>query len=59
MISANAKEVEQVKSVSSRLLEEDKQLREDCKKVMIENQQQARKLQDLVEAKGEILSASR
>lgn len=47
MISANAKEVEQVKSINIQLSEENKQLREDYKKIMIENQQQVHKLQDL------------
>ncbi len=46
MITANAKEVEEVKSINSKLIEENKQLQEDYKKTMIENQRQARKLQE-------------
>jgi regulator of replication initiation timing len=46
MITANAKEVEQVKSTNSKLTEENKQLQEDNKKITIENQRQARKLQE-------------
>lgn len=47
MISVNAKEVEEMKSLNSRLTEENKQLREDNRKITIENQQQAHTLQDL------------
>lgn len=47
MITANAKEVEQVKSVNGQLTEENKQLREDNRKIMIENQRLAQKFQEL------------
>ena len=45
-ITVNEKEIEQVKSINNQLTEENKQLRDDFKKAMIENQQQARKLQE-------------
>ena len=46
MITVNSKEIDQVKSISSQLLEENKQLRENNKKITIENQQLIRKLQE-------------